>query len=274
MPPKINLKGGILTMAKISPLFSSSSGNSTYIETQNGGILVDVGVSFKSLNEALLAAGGSFKKIKAIAITHEHIDHIKCLKTLLKKHNIPVIASAKTLEALERNDSFPSGAALRPIEENTEISGTQIVRFATSHDCEGSSGYKVLLPDGSSVAVCTDLGVMTDTVREALLGCETILIESNHDVDMLKKGPYPPELKLRIMSDKGHLSNSACAVELGNFLKNGTKRFILGHLSQHNNLPTIALSASKAALMDKGAVFGEDYLLYVAKPSKNEVIYI
>ncbi|MBR4072717.1 MAG: MBL fold metallo-hydrolase [Clostridia bacterium] len=261
-------------MSKFCPLFSDSGGNSTYISTSSGGLLVDVGVSLKTLKSALESAGGSIEEIKAVLITHEHTDHIKCISTLLKKYNIPLIASEDTLRELIKAEKIPAGAKLLPIKDKKEISGIGIKRFATSHDCKGSSGYTFTLADGTKVGVCTDLGVMTDEVRSALLGCNTLLVESNHDIEMLRKGPYPPELKLRIMSDKGHLSNNACAAELAGFLKGGTTRFVLGHLSKHNNLPMLALSTARAALIDAGAEENKDYLLSVAKPQNNEVIYL
>ena len=261
-------------MSKFCPLFSGSSGNSTYIGTKNGGILVDAGSSLKSLKAALEAAGGDIEEIKAIAITHEHTDHIKCLATLLKKHKIPVIASEKTLDTLCSSGKIPDGSQTIAANKELDISGILINRFSTSHDSIGSSGYTFTLPDGVKVGVCTDLGVMTDEVRSAIKGCATLLIESNHDIEMLRRGPYPPELKLRIMSDKGHLSNNACAVELPELLKSGTTRFVLGHLSRHNNLPMIALSASRAALADAGAEENRDYLLTAAKPQDNGVIYL
>ena len=155
-----------------------------------------------------------------------------------------------------------------------ECNGAVISRFATSHDCEGSSGYTFLMPDGKKISVCTDLGVVTEDVRKAISGSDAVLIESNHDVDMLNKGPYPPELKMRIMSEKGHISNNACSAELVRLLNSGTKRFILGHLSQKNNTPLLALSSAEAALADKGAKNGRDYLLSVAAPSENRVTVI
>lgn len=262
-------------MSRICPLFSGSTGNSTYIGTQNGGILVDVGGSMKGICSALERAGGCCEEIKAVAVTHEHIDHIKGLKTFLNKTDVPLIASAKTLEALAAADKIPAKTKTISLDEGScQVCGIAVSRFATSHDCEGSSGYTFLLPDGKKIAVCTDLGVVTDAVRQALIKSDAVLIESNHDVDMLKRGPYPPLLKIRIMSDSGHISNSACAAELGNLLKNGTTRFILGHLSQKNNLPQLALSCAEAALMDMGAQNGRDYILTVAAPADNGVTVI
>lgn len=262
-------------MSRICPLFSGSTGNSTYIATKNGSILVDAGASFKGMSAAIEAAGGSVEDIKAIAVTHEHIDHVKGLKTLLNKTKIPLIASKETAEALLEADRIPDGTQII-IAENSgiEINGIVLTRFATSHDCVGSSGYSFLLPDGKKITVCTDLGIVTDTVRNAITGSDVLLFESNHDIEMLKRGPYPPQLKMRILSDKGHISNAACASELKTLLKGGTSRFILGHLSQKNNTPLLARSSAEAALMDLGAQNGIDYRLYVAAPTGNGVTVI
>lgn len=262
-------------MARICPLFSGSSGNSTYIGGASGGILIDAGMSFKTIKEALIKSGSDIENIKAIAVTHEHYDHIKGLKVLLKQTKVPVIASEKTLKALETAQLIPeSTKEIAADNSELEIGDFIISRFATSHDCEGSSGYSVNFAGGKKITVCTDLGIISDEVRNALNKSDIVLIESNHDIDMLKRGPYPPKLKLRILSDKGHLSNTACAVELPELLNSGTTRFILGHLSRHNNLPMLAFSKAKSALADCGAEIDCDYILKIAKPSDNEVMTI
>lgn len=258
-------------MARICPLFSGSTGNCTYISSHGGAILVDVGGSYKATVNALERIGACIDDIKAVAVTHEHTDHIKGLKTFLKNTSLPLIGSNETLETLANTDKIPSDTKLIVADAPIEVGGFEIHRFATRHDCDGSSGYTVTLPDGQRTAVCTDLGIMTDEVRNALYGCSTVLIESNHDIDMLKRGPYPAVLKLRILSDNGHLSNNACAVELPRLLQKGTTRFILGHISRNNNLPTLALSAAKATLTEAGAVRDCDYILTAAKPDGNEV---
>lgn len=261
-------------MSKICPLFSGSTGNCTYIGTKNGAVLVDAGASMKRIMAALECAGGTAEELKAIAVTHQHIDHITGLRPILNKLKIPLIASEKTIEALAVANKIPEGARVIAIENQVEVEGIIINRFATSHDCEGSSGYSFILPDQKKFTLCTDLGIVTDEVRNALNGSDLVLLESNHDVEMLKRGPYPPELKIRIMSDKGHISNNVCSAELVKLLKNGTKRFILGHLSQNNNTPLVARSSAEAALMDIGAENGKDYLLYVAHPQGNGVTVI
>lgn len=262
-------------MSKICPLYSSSSGNSTYIGTQNGSILVDAGASFKSIKESLALFDTSPEDVLAVVVTHEHIDHVKGLKTFLNKTNAILIGSEKTCEELVSSDKVPAKTQVLIADNNSiDLNGIIINRFATSHDCVGSSGYSFILPDQKKVCVCTDLGIVTDEVHKALLGSDLVMLESNHDVDMLKRGPYPPELKVRILSERGHLSNNLCAGELKTLLQNGTKRFILGHLSQHNNTPLLAKSCATAALMDLGAQIDKDYILTVAKPNGNGVTVI
>lgn len=263
-------------MSRICPLFSGSTGNSTYIAGAYGSVLVDAGASLRSLSAALSAAGGELSEISAVFITHEHFDHIKGLKPLLNKTQATVVASAETLSALIAADKLPAGTKTEAIYSDTpvEYAGITVSRFNTSHDCHGSSGYCFFMPDNRKITVCTDLGVMTKEVRSAIHGSDAVLIESNHDTEMLNKGPYPPELKLRIMSDRGHLSNNACAAELGGLLNSGTKRIILGHLSQKNNTPLLALSCAEAALTDFGAKNGRDCILTVAAPAENRVTVI
>ncbi len=262
-------------MSKICPLLSGSTGNSTYISTSKGDILIDAGGSFKSLKSAVSNINCDISNLLAVAVTHEHIDHIKGLKTLLKNTAVPLIASKMTAEALSNHDCIPPETEILLADDgDIDLGDIAVSRFSTSHDCEGSSGYTVTLPDSQKCAVCTDLGIVTDEVRQALSGCRAVLIESNHDISMLKRGPYPPQLKLRIMSDRGHISNAVCAEELPALLKSGTNRFILGHLSQKNNLPMLALSTAKSSLMDIGAVMGKDYIMQVAKPSQNEVVIL
>lgn len=258
-------------MARLCTIASGSTGNSTYISTSDGDILVDAGISCKAIMSAIECVG-NLSRLRAVAVTHTHTDHIKGLKTFLSKTKLPLMASDKTLEALIASGAIPTQTKLISAQNKTVAFGDMAVDFfATSHDAEGSGGYVITLPDGRRAAVCTDLGIVTDEVRKKLCGCDTILIESNHDVEMLKRGPYPAQLKLRILSDNGHLSNNACAAELPYLLQNGTKRIILGHLSLENNTPFLAESAAKATLASIGAECGTDYILKTAKPKICEV---
>ncbi len=254
-------------MARICTLASGSSGNSTYISTPGGDILIDAGISCKALMSAIDNAGGDVTKICAVAVTHTHTDHIKGLKTFLKTTQIPLIASSQTLEDLALNNIIPEKTKTITADQGVITLGDIAIDFfKTSHDARGSGGYVITLPDNRKTAVCTDLGIVTDTIRQKLCGCQAILIESNHDVELLRHGPYPASLKLRILSNEGHLSNIACAKELPLLLKNGATRIILGHLSAENNTPLLAAATAKASLAQLGAKEGIDYILKVAKP--------
>lgn len=259
-------------MARLCTLASGSGGNSTYISTTDGDILVDAGISCKAIMSGIDAVGGDVSRLRAVAVTHTHIDHIKGLKTFLKNTNIPLIASRKTLCSLIESDSIPQNTKAFAVDEGAvNLGDIAIDFFETSHDAEGSGGYIITLPDARRTAVCTDLGVMTDKIRQKLCGCEAVLIESNYDIEMLKCGPYPANLKLRIMSEQGHLSNNACAAELPYLLKNGTTRILLGHLSAQNNTQTLALCSARATLASIGAKEENDYILKTAKPKTAEV---
>ncbi len=260
-------------MAKVFTLFSSSKGNCTYIGDASGGLLVDAGASYKRICEKLCEKNIPITKISAVLITHEHSDHIKGLKTLLKKTGVPVIASRDTVYALEFHKIIDDSTERIYIDEldGYKTGQLSVSRFPTSHDCIGSSGYTVTLSDGRRVAVCTDLGIVTDSVRDAISGAELALVEANHDPVMLRLGPYPPELKIRVGGEKGHLSNAVCSELIAFLYKSGTRRFILGHLSENNNTPEKAESAARAALMDAGAKT-DDYTLYVAPPEGERVI--
>jgi phosphoribosyl 1,2-cyclic phosphodiesterase len=149
-------------MSKICPLFSGSTGNSTYIGTKYGAILVDAGASMRGIKSGIEAISGDIDEVKAIVVTHQHNDHIKGLKTLLSKTKADLIASKETLESLCSLGVVPAGINIKCIDSKMPISvnDTNITRFATSHDCEGSSGYTFTLPDGKKVAICTDLGII------------------------------------------------------------------------------------------------------------------
>lgn len=262
-------------MSRFCPLFSGSSGNCTYIGCSGSGVLIDAGVSAKGITAALEQLELSPSSIQAIFVTHEHVDHVKGLKVFAGKNHIPVYASATTLEALEASERYDQRTEARPINgEAVSLANMRVSRFATSHDCAGSSGYVVETADGRKIAVCTDLGYVSDEVRAAITGCDLVLLESNHDVMMLQNGPYPYYLKRRILSDSGHLSNAGCAAELAGLIKAGATRLVLGHISRENNYPELALASARATLTDGGFKEDLDYLLRAAPPAGGRMLVL
>lgn len=262
-------------MAKISVMFSGSRGNCTYIASGNSSLLVDVGVSAKQVLLGLEQRMLDPKKLGGIFITHSHTDHIAGLRVFLKKYNIPVYATKETIGTLILEGVFNSKSRYYDIENSPEFFMDIGARFfRTSHDCEGSGGFVFSFANGEKTAVCTDLGYVSDTVRSAITGVKTLVIESNHDVGMLQNGVYPFSTKQRILSDEGHLSNVACANELPQLVKNGAVNIVLAHLSRDNNTPDLASVTSKSVLIENGFKENVDYMLSVAPPSGGKILYI
>lgn len=256
-------------MAKIVPLFSSSKGNSYYIQGNGSAILIDAGRNLKQLELAMAENALSMRDVGAIFVTHEHSDHISALKVLLKRYDIPLFASRGTLEYLARYDKVPASARLGVIEDRIELADFSVERVETSHDAAEPCGYFITTPDGRRMSIVTDTGYLTQNARQALSRSNLAVIESNHDIDMLKDGMYPYILKKRILSDCGHLSNSACAEALPDFVGSGLTRIILGHLSEENNTPHLALSESVDSLNRAGMTINADYLIDVAPVATN-----
>ncbi len=231
---------------KITPLFSGSGGNCTYIESERAKILVDAGVCAKRIVNALSLCRTDINDIDAIFITHEHSDHTSGLRVLCKNRNIPV------------HITRPSACALPPeiptvthdIVYSVEVGDVTVSSFPLSHDTSCCVGY-TFEKDGEKVSVMTDTGYITDEAVCALTGSRMVLIECNHDINMLKHGPYPKYLKDRILSERGHLSNDDCAAFCAFLASRGTSDFILAHLSRENNTPVLAEKTVRARLEQK-----------------------
>lgn len=256
-------------MAKAVPLFSGSKGNSYYIGTASEGVLIDAGRSCKQIENAMQANGLSMKNIGAVFITHEHTDHCSALRVLAKKYNFDIYASEGTLDALAVGNKINSDANTYVIENEVSVGNMLIQRINTPHDAAESCCYRVVAADGKSALVATDMGVMLPTVRISAQKSDFVVIESNHDIQMLKNGIYPFYLKQRILSSKGHLSNVACAEELVNLVKGGTLRLMLGHLSEENNTPNLAFSTANSALESAGMKYKSDFTLDIAPSETN-----
>lgn len=256
-------------MLRYCSLFSGSSGNSTYVGTADGGLLIDVGVSARRIVTALKERDIDPCSIRAVLLTHEHNDHVAGLRVLCKQFGWPVVASSGTLDALIEHDEDIANQRLYmlPAGRRLAVAGMQITPFSTPHDSRECYGYRVDTEDGRSLAMTTDLGYMPQSVLDAITGCQFLHIESNHDPEMLRNGPYPYWLIQRIRGQGGHLSNEECAAVLPQLVQAGATRIVLAHLSEKNNTPTLAQQCATNALSSVGVAVGRDCLLSVAKPT-------
>lgn len=261
-------------MARFCSLFSSSSGNSTFIGSSKTGILIDAGVSAKRIKEALLSREIDPSTLSAIFVTHEHSDHIAGIRVLASSFKIPVFATAGTIEGLNDagvlNGKFP---VFELSKDGDEIGDLVVRSFKTPHDSNESCGFTIEFPDGRKAAVATDIGTVTNEVLNGIIGCDLVMLESNHDVGMLQNGPYPYYLKRRILSDRGHLSNESCASVARDLVERGTTRLFLGHLSGENNIPELAFQTSFCTISETGAKIDSDYILKVnAKENTGDIV--
>lgn len=256
-------------MAKVCQLFSGSSGNCIWFAAGNTKILVDAGVSAKRIEQALMNIGESGSELSAIFVTHEHVDHISGVRVLAARYGIPVFADEKVLLKMYCDGKLSDKVITAPIEPTMELNGIAVKPFELSHDSVACYGYRFQLPEGRSIAVCTDTGYITPSAKVALPGTDLVFLESNHEVMMLENGPYPYPLKQRILSRQGHLSNDACAAFATELVHSGTTRLMLSHLSKENNFPDVARQTTLTALTEAGFRENEDFRLKVA-PIENQ----
>ncbi|MBQ9941878.1 MAG: MBL fold metallo-hydrolase [Christensenellaceae bacterium] len=252
----------------ISPLFSSSSGNCTYIEAQGTGILIDAGVAGGVAAAALSEIGKSPADVAGILVTHEHVDHIRAVGVLSRKYDIPVYANEGTWLAMEGKIGNIALKNTRIIEKSEFYIGSLCVQpVPIHHDAADPTGYAVY-GAGRKVGVMTDTGHVTAAMLDAMEGADILLLESNHDVDMLKNGRYPYKLKQRILSGKGHLSNDAAAEAAIALAGRGVRGILLAHLSKDNNREELAYGAVRSALQQRGLLVGRDISLGTAQKHK------
>ncbi|MBQ3125294.1 MAG: MBL fold metallo-hydrolase [Clostridia bacterium] len=254
-------------MLKLYSIISGSSGNCSLLTDGKTNILIDCGTSGKRATEALESLAVPANRINAILVSHEHIDHTKGVGILSRRFNIPVYATSGThyksdfgkLDDLLIHEISP--------DVTYDIAGIGVTPFSIPHDASEPCGF--IATDGhKKFATATDIGIMTDAIISRLGGCDSILLESNHDIEMLRFGEYPYALKQRILSDIGHLSNKAAARAAFELVKRGTKHLMLGHLSDKNNLPDIAQMETYNFLTDNGINVGVDVTLQVAERYK------
>ena len=244
----------------VSVFASGSGGNCLLLSEGDTYLLIDAGISARKIQSFLSQHGLCWSDISGVLITHEHSDHIYGLETIAKNRLSPVFAPHTVANRLlGRLPSLEGLLRIVPVgEEYFTVGGLRVRAFHTVHDTDESVGYRV---EGERCfAIATDTGCVTDEIRKGLAGAETVVLEANHDPEMLRNGPYPFPLKRRILSEHGHLSNEQCAALAAELAPSGTKRIILGHLSKENNRPSLAMQTVGLALA------GTDTALYCAPP--------
>lgn len=237
---------------KIASIGSGSSGNCIYVGNDNAHFLVDAGFSCKKTSEGLSQVGVPAEKIQAIFVTHEHNDHISGLGVFLRKYPVPVFATGKTIDYILSCSNLGKIDArlfhsIRPDQPFT-FQDVKVEASTIYHDAADPVCY-TFTDKESKVATATDMGTFDDYLVEKLRGCESLLVESNHDLAMLMAGPYPYPLKRRIMSNTGHLSNERAGQLLSKIIGDTCRHIYLGHLSKENNYSPLAFEAVKVELL-------------------------
>lgn len=244
--PNLQLTGAEGAIVKICVLASSSSGNSTFIRTERTRILVDAGLSKRDILARLAAIGEDAALLNAILITHEHTDHVSGLVALARLLNVPVYITRLTAPAIPwgeytpKLDCFQAGTTF-------SIGDVDVDSFTVPHDAIDPVGF-CFRAGGIKVGVVTDLGYLPASIKFHLRGADLLVLESNHDLEMLKVGPYPWSVKQRVMGRKGHLSNEVVSDFIRDDLDSSISTLVLGHLSEHNNHPEIVRNVAARAL--------------------------
>lgn len=227
-------------------LASGSSGNSMVVGHKNRSFLVDCGVSLKSLLHNLSMLNLPPSEIEGIIVTHEHTDHIKGIGAVARKLKVPVYASAKIWDEMAHALGKLADEQKIVVEDSFTCAGLNIRIFPTSHDSRESYGLRVEQGDREDrkkiLGIATDTGIITEEMHQSLKGCDALVVEANHDQEMLWQGRYPWYLKKRISGNFGHLENKQCAEGLLEWIDENTERIVLAHLSEENNTPELALS--------------------------------
>jgi len=247
-------------------LYSGSSGNSMFVSTKKAKILVDAGLPGKKIDMALQKIDENTKDINGIFVTHEHSDHIKGVGVLSRKYDIPIYANDDTWSAMKSSIGKIKEHNVKIIDKrsNTQIEDMNIKAFNIPHDAVSPMGYTIS-DESKSISIATDIGTFTNEIYDSIKESEVILLESNHDVSMLKYGPYPYTLKRRILSEIGHLSNEDCGEAIVRLLNYKLKKqIILGHLSNTNNQPDLAYQTVLNVLNQNGIKQKQDVTLTMA----------
>ncbi|MBL0385101.1 MBL fold metallo-hydrolase [Tumebacillus sp. ITR2] len=248
---------------RFSVLASGSTGNAIYVETDETAVLIDAGVSGKQITNSLTEIGADVNKIEALLVTHEHSDHVRGVGVMSRKQNLNVHATAGTWEGMEKyvGDIEVAKQHVFSVGDSLQFGDLRIEPFPISHDAREPVGF-CFYQGETKLALATDLGYVSTRVRDAIVGADAFIFESNHDVEMLRVGPHPWTVKKRILGDKGHLSNETAGDALTDVLSGNSGDVYLAHLSPDNNMPEIAEITVRGILMENGIAVGQDVVLH------------
>ena len=228
-------------MFNFCSLYSGSSGNSLFVETQNTKLLIDAGVSSKKIETALNDINIDPSTLDGILVTHEHIDHVQGLPTLSKKFDLPVFVNQETLDAMPKQKDKISENNIKTfkISDKFDIGDLEIKPFSIPHDAANPCGFNIW-KNNKKISIATDIGHMTNPILKSLEESLFIMLEANYDPEVLRCSPYPFTLKSRIAGPTGHLPNEMAGKTISHLLKSGLKNAMLGHLSKQSNFPELA----------------------------------
>lgn len=240
-------------MLKFTSLYSGSSGNCLFVETENTKILIDAGVSLKKIEKGLENFDVLPSNLDAVIVTHEHTDHIQSLGNLSKKFDIPVFATPKTFDAMPKQTEKITDKNKNNIniDEKFSIGDIEILPFKIPHDAADPCGF-TLFSNNKKISIATDVGHMTNDILKHIDGSEFILLEANYDSNVLKYTKYPFKLKERIAGPTGHLSNKAAGQTINYLINSGLKKAVLGHLSKESNFPELAYQTVVDEILSSG----------------------
>lgn len=250
----------------VCPLFSGSSGNSVYISCGGVRLLVDAGVSAAREEANLREIGVNIRDIDAILVTHEHVDHVRGLGVLCRKYGIPVYANEGTWQGILQKEAGIPQRCMRTFYtgEDFYIGAVNAHPFPIPHDAAEPVGFAFACQD-LRCGVATDIGHIDETWMNAVSGCQALVLEANHDVEMVRRGAYPQRLKQRVLGRRGHLNNEDCAKALTELAGRGTRAVFLSHLSADNNLPELAYNTVCEALLSAGFAVDSEIRVCVSR---------
>ena len=256
---------------------SGSSGNCYYLFTEEDGILIDIGIGIRALKKGFHDYGLKLNHVKHVLVTHDHADHVKSVGVVSNDFSLPVYATSEVHCGIERNYCVRRKIAsshIRVMEKGStiQLGDFKITSFGVPHDSADNVGYRIQVGD-VTFCLITDVGHITDEIKGHIAAANYLVIEANHDVEMLKSGPYPAYLKERVSGPLGHLSNKDCALALAENATTSLQHVWLCHLSEENNHPELARKTVEMILHSYGVVPGKDFLLDVLKRKVPSEVY-